>query len=310
MKTRSKLLIGLLAILFILSAENLALSQETKSVQKEQQVVKANPLTHDQIISETQRGVDRSLTIMDHTISAIGVLVGLLTLIVVVLGGIFGFFGFKTFSSLRKDIETIKDIAGKSETKYKEAEVTLNKIKPIADKIARYEKDIKEYENESRNLPITEKPSEERKLKLDDIAKKSEFLEGVGVEPEAEDFINRGLDHFYKQEYEKAKVAFERAVKLDPNNADIWFNIGVALGKLGKTEDALKSYDKTIELERDYGNAWYNKACAYSLKGDKERSLESLGRAIALDQKYKVMSKKDEDFKGLWSDEEFKKIVE
>tara|TARA_B100001964_G_scaffold116650_1_gene129991 strand:+ start:267 stop:515 length:249 start_codon:yes stop_codon:yes gene_type:complete len=74
-----------------LSAENLALSQETKPAQKEQQTVNVNLPSYQQIILEAQRSVDRSLTIMDHTISAIGVLVGLLILIVVVMGGIIGF---------------------------------------------------------------------------------------------------------------------------------------------------------------------------------------------------------------------------
>ena len=87
-----------------MSAENLALSQKTKPAQKEQQTVNVNLPSHQQIISEAQRSADRSLTIMDYTISAIGVLVGLLTLIVVVMGGIIGFFGFRTFGSLRKDI--------------------------------------------------------------------------------------------------------------------------------------------------------------------------------------------------------------
>ncbi len=53
------------------------------------------------------------MTILNYTIIAIGVLVSLLTLILVVMGGIFGFFGFRTFGSLKKDIEKINDIAGK-----------------------------------------------------------------------------------------------------------------------------------------------------------------------------------------------------
>ncbi|MGR3294352.1 MAG: hypothetical protein ACUZ9M_10100, partial [Candidatus Scalindua sp.] len=161
MNIQSKLLIGLLSILFILYAENIALSQETKPVQEEQQSVKANShITHEQIISEAQRGFDRSLTIMDRTISAIGVLVGLLTLIILVLGGLAAFFGIKEYRSWNKirdefqekielqaknaktDAVKIKDILGKHEAKYEEAEETLSKIKPIVDKIAKYEKDI------------------------------------------------------------------------------------------------------------------------------------------------------------------------
>lgn len=251
---------------------------------------------------------------MDHTISAIGVLVGLLTLIVVVMGGIFGFFGFRTFGSLRKDIETIKDIAGESEAKYKEAEETLSKIKPMVDNIVKVEKDVngikEKYENEFRDLSITEKPSGDTKEKLDELTKKSEFLEGVGVKLEPEDYFNLGLDLFYKEEYEKAKDAFGKAIKLKPDYADTWNNKGVALHDIGQPEEAVKSYDKAIKLKPDYADAWYNTACAYSLKGDKEKSLENLQKAIKLDSKYKGMSNLDDDFESLWDDEDFKKIVE
>jgi hypothetical protein len=42
------------------------------SEQEKQKEVKGNALTHEQIISESQRGVDRSLTILNYTITAIG----------------------------------------------------------------------------------------------------------------------------------------------------------------------------------------------------------------------------------------------
>ena len=352
------------------------------SEQEEQKKVKENALTHEQIISESQRGVDRSLTILNYTVIAIGVLVGLFTLIVLVLGGILAYLGFGTYDDLKKELAKVEKVAEKSETKYKEAEETLRKVKPIVDKIAKYENDIngikEKYKNELRDLSITEKPSEETKKILEEFAKKSEFLEGVGVELEPEDYFNRGLDYFYKGEYEKAKEEFEKTIELKPDHVDAWMNRGVvlknlgqpeealkfhdkaielkpdyaeawsnrgaalhelgkyeealksydkaielkpdlagvwdnkgiALSKLGKLDEAIKHHDKAIELQPDYANAWYNKACTYSLKGDKGKALENLRKAIALDPKYKEMSKKDEDFKGLWDDEDFKKIVE
>ena len=150
----------------------------------------------------------------------------------------------------------------------------------MVDNIVKVEKDVnsikEKYETEIRNLSITEKPSEEANEKLDELAKKSEFLEGVGVKLKPEDYVNLGLDLFYKEEYEKAEKAFGKATELKPDNT----------------------------------NAQFNKACAYSLKGEKEQSFENLRKAIALDSKYKKISKKDEDFKNLWDDEDFKKIVE
>ena len=59
----------------------------------------------------------------------------------------------------------------------------------------------------------------------------------------------------------------------------------------------------------DFAKAWYNKACVHSLKGDKENALKNLSRAIKLDRKNKEDAKKDEDFKNLWDDEDFKRIT-
>ena len=315
MNTQSKLLIGLLSILFILYAENFALSQETKSVPKDQQAVKANLLTHEQIISEAQRGVDRSLTVLNYTIEAIGVLVGLLTLIILVLGGLAAFFGIKEYRSWKKirdefqekikdaqekveqqakgaktDADKIKDILGKYETKYKEAEVTLNKIKPHADKIAKYEEDTKgikeEYEKKFRDLSITEKPSEETKEKLDELAEKSAFLEGVGVELEADDYFNRGLDYGYKGEYEEALKSYDKAIELNPDDALAWSNKGAALDNLGKHEEAIKSYDKAIKINPDNEIVWSNKGIALHKLGKYEEAVKPFDKALELEPDY------------------------
>jgi len=55
--------------------------------------------------------------------------------------------------------------------------------------------------------------------------------------------------------------------------------------------------------------AWYNKACSYSRKGDKENALKNLSKAVDLDAKSKEKAKSDADFKNLWDDEDFKRIV-
>jgi len=57
------------------------------------------------------------------------------------------------------------------------------------------------------------------------------------------------------------------------------------------------------------GEAWYNKARRYALKGDKSNALENLSKAIGLDAQFKEEAKSDKDFKKLWDDEDFLKIV-
>ncbi|CUT05214.1 TPR end-of-group domain-containing protein, partial [Candidatus Kryptonium thompsonii] len=94
-----------------------------------------------------------------------------------------------------------------------------------------------------------------------------------------------------------------------PDFAEAWNNKGAILGELGKYKEALEAINKAIELKPDYPDAWYNKACIYSLKGDRGNALKHLSKAIELNPEYKELAKKDEDFKILWDDEEFKNIT-
>ncbi len=216
-------------------------------------------------------------------------------------------------NSAKADSDKIKDILAKNEAKYKTTEEILNTIKPTADRIAEYVKDIKgikgEYQMEFSDLYISEKLPEETKEKLDEVAKKSEFLEGIGVELGPEDFFNRRLDYSFKGEYKKANEEFAKATRLKPDYANAWDRKGIALDRLGKFEESLKSFDKAIELQPDHSLFWYNRACTYSLKRDKGKALENLHKAIELDLYWKEHAKKDEDFKDLWDDDGFKKIV-
>ena len=120
---------------------------------------------------------------------------------------------------------------------------------------------------------------------------------------------NKGVALGELGRYEDALKAYDKAIEIEPDYATAWHNKGIALGKLGRYDDALKAYNKAIEIKPDYTKAWYNKACVYSLNDNKENALKNLSKAIELDQKDKEKAKKDEDFKNLWYDEDFKKIV-
>ena len=59
------------------------------------------------------------------------------------------------------------------------------------------------------------------------------------------------------------------AIKLDPNNASLYFNLGVINGEQGNTEKAKEYYKKAIELKPDYFDAYINLGSAL-LEKDKE----------------------------------------
>jgi tetratricopeptide (TPR) repeat protein len=120
---------------------------------------------------------------------------------------------------------------------------------------------------------------------------------------------NKGFALAKLGRYEEALKVIDKAIELDPDYAEAWDSRGFALAKLGRYEEALKVIDKAIGLKSDEAEIRFHKACTYSLKGDKENALKNLSKAIDLDAKCKKHAKRDEDFKNLWDDDDFKRIV-
>jgi peroxiredoxin len=109
--------------------------------------------------------------------------------------------------------------------------------------------------------------------------------------------------------YQEAVVAFEKATTLNPEKPDVWGMKANALAKSGKFDDALTAINKGIEIAPGYPVNYYIRACIYSLKGDRSNALADLKHSIAMNPSYKKNAVKDEDFKSLYNDEEFKKLT-
>ncbi len=103
--------------------------------------------------------------------------------------------------------------------------------------------------------------------------------------------------------------AYDRAIEIDHNNSFAWNDKGFAFYDLGKYEEALKAYDKAIEINPNYSLSWYNRARIHSIIGDKEQAMSDLGHAIELNSLYKEIARNDSDFEELWTNKEFKKLV-
>ena len=65
-----------------------------------------------------------------------------------------------------------------------------------------------------------------------------------------------------------AEVAFERAVTLDPTNAESYNDLGEALGELKQYPRALEAFNKAISLDPKLLKAKYNQAVSYDRLGN------------------------------------------
>lgn len=117
---------------------------------------------------------------------------------------------------------------------------------------------------------------------------------------------------------DEALKAFNKALTMNPERTDVWSMKGLLQARMGKYDDAITSCNKAMGLllkgNANYtnymANYTYNRACVYALKGDKTNALVDLKKAIELYPSFKNQATKDENFKNLYDDMDFKNLTE
>jgi len=85
---------------------------------------------------------------------------------------------------------------------------------------------------------------------------------------------------------EQAVKSYDKALRINPDYADAYFNRGIALQKLGQPGAAIKSYDKAIRLEPDFADAYSNRGTALQDLGRLEQAVQSFEKAIQFKPDY------------------------
>ena len=68
-------------------------------------------------------------------------------------------------------------------------------------------------------------------------------------------YLNIGDTYYDMGEHEKAIPHFQKAVQLDPNNANAHLLLGLAYRALKRVEEARVQFKETLELEPDHPQA-------------------------------------------------------
>ncbi len=95
--------------------------------------------------------------------------------------------------------------------------------------------------------------------------------------------IDQGFALYGQGKYNDSFRAFEKAIDLDPGNADAWYNIGVVLYAQGKFNDSLQAFNKSIETNPLDADAWYNKGSALAELGRTTAAEDAFAKASELD---------------------------
>ena len=88
------------------------------------------------------------------------------------------------------------------------------------------------------------------------------------------------------EQYEQAADSYRRAVILDPNHAEAYFNLGNVLRNSGALADAEAMYQRAVENETQFATAWYNLADLQEEVGRLEDAVQSLRSALSASSDY------------------------
>ena len=111
----------------------------------------------------------------------------------------------------------------------------------------------------------------------------------LDIPPDAEPAVNTetvekmgmdGIAAFEKGNFQGAKAAYERVLKIEPNNLAALVNLGTAEYRLGNLEEAERLLRRSLQIKPDNPTAWLNLGMIYLGRNEPMRSLAAMAQAV------------------------------
>lgn len=62
------------------------------------------------------------------------------------------------------------------------------------------------------------------------------------------EFVESGWNHYSKKEYSQAELDFQKALELEPDNADTQYALAMTLMADARSDEAVKAFEKVISM--------------------------------------------------------------
>ena len=99
-------------------------------------------------------------------------------------------------------------------------------------------------------------------------------------------YNNIGIVLAEQGKLEEAEKAFNKALKLDANQAQTYQNLGNVFQNQGKLEEATAAYKKALAIRPDYAEAYCNMGIALADQGKREESVAAYNQALTIRPDY------------------------
>jgi tetratricopeptide (TPR) repeat protein len=112
------------------------------------------------------------------------------------------------------------------------------------------------------------------------------YEEILKLDPEyAAAYINLGTIQFHLRQFGRAEQLYRRATEADPAYVLAFFDLGNVLDELERPDESIAAYRQAVTLAPHYADAHYNLALAYERKGQCRPALRHWQAYIRLDNR-------------------------
>lgn len=102
----------------------------------------------------------------------------------------------------------------------------------------------------------------------------------------AETYFNRGIAKRDKGDLDGAIAEFTKVIQLEPDYAEAYYNRGVMKQGKGDDDGAIADYNNAIQIKPDHASAYNNRGAAKQGKGDLGGAIEDYTKAIQIEPEH------------------------
>ena len=99
-------------------------------------------------------------------------------------------------------------------------------------------------------------------------------------------YLDSGASYAKKGQYSAAIVQYQKALKINPYNAEAHNNLGVALAGRGQIDDAIAHYQKALELNPEYAEVHNNFGSIQAGRGHIDDAIAHFQKALEINPDY------------------------
>ena len=140
--------------------------------------------------------------------------------------------------------------------------------------------------SEGQNLNFAVPAERIAQLKVGDVKTVSSLSAEIqkNKRSTAETEYSQGLAQLSRDDYSRALANFEKAVEIDPNYAEAWYQAGYCYGVLGRAADALRASRQAAKLRPEWAAAWINIGTSSFALSQYKDAVDAYRQAIKLDE--------------------------